>query len=82
MTQPSRRPGPPKAAGAQPRTKSPETRRQDLLDAGEKVFLEKGVAGATVEDITSCAGVAKGTFYLYFASKDDLLNALREHSVL
>lgn len=74
----SSRQSPPQAAAAQPRTKSPDARRQDLLDAGEQVFLAKGVASATVEDITSAAGVAKGTFYLYFAAKEDLLGALRE----
>lgn len=81
MTRSSRQ-SPSRAAAAQPRTKSPDERRQDLLDAGEKVFLAKGVASATVEDITSAAGVAKGTFYLYFAAKDDLLEALRERFAL
>jgi len=58
--------------------KPPETRRQELLDAGLAVFREKGVRQATVDDITAAAGVAKGTFYLYFVSKDRLFEALRE----
>ena len=46
------------------------------MDAAEKLFLEQGVAPTTVEQITDGAGVAKGTFYLYFSSKEDILSAL------
>jgi TetR/AcrR family transcriptional repressor of nem operon len=60
------------------RTKPADERRADLLDAGQDVFVEKGVAASRLEDITSRAGVAKGTFYLYFRSKEDLLAALQE----
>jgi TetR/AcrR family transcriptional regulator, transcriptional repressor for nem operon len=59
------------------RTKPADERRTDLLDAGQALFLDKGVAAATVDEITRRAGVAKGTFYLYFRSKDDLLTALQ-----
>ncbi len=62
-------------------TKSPEERRRDLLDAAVRVFADKGVAGATVSDIAKAAGVAKGTFYLYFSSKEHLLGALKEKFV-
>ena len=58
--------------------KPPETRREELLDAGLAVFREKGVKRATVDDITGAAGVAKGTFYLYFDSRDRLFAGLRE----
>ena len=58
------------------RTLSPE-RRARLLAAGEEAFAARGVGAATVEEITTAAGVAKGTFYLYFRSKDDLVVALR-----
>lgn len=61
--------------------KSPEQRRADLVAASLKVFKEKGIAGATVADITQAAGVAKGTFYLYFESREHLLLALREEMV-
>jgi len=54
-----------------------DLRRRDLMDASEQLFAHKGVAVTTVDDITRAAGVAKGTFYLYFSSKDDLLTALR-----
>ena len=60
------------------RTRRPEQRRQDLLDAAVRVFSDKGVRNATVADICAAAGVAKGTFYLYFDSREHLLAALRE----
>ncbi|HVV94801.1 MAG TPA: TetR/AcrR family transcriptional regulator [Hyphomicrobiales bacterium] len=65
------------AAAARPRTKPPEVRRGDLLAAATRLFLDKGVDPTTIDDIVAAAGVAKGTFYLYFSSKDDLVAALR-----
>lgn len=46
-----------------------DARRSKLLDAARQVFSQKGYHPATVDDITKVAGVAKGTFYLYFAEK-------------
>ncbi len=60
-----------------PRTKPPEERREELMDAAQALFLEKGVVQTTIEQITVAAEVAKGTFYLYFSSKHDVLAALR-----
>jgi len=65
----------------QPRTKPPEQRRTELMDAALEIFLEKGVGPTTIEQITAGAGVAKGTFYLHFSSKEDVLGALRERFV-
>jgi AcrR family transcriptional regulator len=62
-------------------TKRPDERRRDLLDAAVKVFAKKGVSAATVSDIAKAAGVAKGTFYLYYSSKEHLLGALKEQFV-
>jgi AcrR family transcriptional regulator len=59
-------------------TKRPEERREDLLDAAARVFARKSIAQTTVSDITESAGVAKGTFYLYFDSKEHLLGALKQ----
>lgn len=58
-------------------SKRPADRRQELLAAGLRLFVERGVAQTAVADITDAVGVAKGTFYLYFASKEQLLAALR-----
>ena len=63
------------------RRKAPQARYDDLIGAARKVFLEKGLAKATVSDIVRAAGVAQGTFYLYFATKDDVVNALAERMV-
>lgn len=62
-------------------TKSPDVRRQELMDAAVGVFKGKGISRTTVSDITGTAGVAKGTFYLYFDSKEQLLGALKERFV-
>jgi AcrR family transcriptional regulator len=48
------------------------------LDAAESVLVERGTGAFTIDDITVRAKVAKGTFYLYFQSKEDVLAALRD----
>lgn len=53
-----------------------EARRDQILEAAEKVFFEKGLAGSTVDDIASVAELSKGTIYLYFRSKEDLYCAV------
>lgn len=58
-----------------------ETRRDALVDASLAVFMERGVAAASVDDIVARAAVAKGTFYLYFRTKDDAINAVAERIV-
>lgn len=65
-------------AASAPRTKPAAERRTDLLDAAEKLVLARGADSFTIEDVTVGAGVAKGSFYLHFDSKGDLLDALRE----
>src|SRR5256714_5180012 len=47
-----------------------------LLGAGMKVFDERGYQAARVDDIVRAARTSHGTFYLYFANKEDLLRAL------
>jgi AcrR family transcriptional regulator len=64
-----------------PRTKPPEERRDELMNAAQRLFLEQGVGPTSIEQITDGADVAKGTFYLHFASKDDVLLALRERFI-
>ena len=50
--------------------------RQRLLDAAEEVFGELGYHEASVVKLTEAAGVGQGTFYLYFASKQDVFDEL------
>jgi AcrR family transcriptional regulator len=51
--------------------KQAETRRR-LLDAGERVFLRRGLQGSSVEEIAAEAGYTRGAFYSNFESKDEL----------
>jgi AcrR family transcriptional regulator len=52
-----------------------DTRRR-LLDAAEQCFTELGYHDASIVKITEAAGVAQGTFYLYFASKKEIFDEL------
>jgi AcrR family transcriptional regulator len=56
----------------------PAERRNELLTAARAVFAAKGYEGATVAEIVKRAGVAQGTFYLYFPGKDALAGAFAE----
>ncbi len=47
-----------------------------LVDAGMRVFAERGYHAARVDDIVRAARTSHGTFYLYFANKEDLLRAI------
>ncbi len=58
------------------RRADPEARKGDLVAAARKVFAEKGVANTAVSDVVKVAGVAQGTFYLYFQAKNDVINAV------
>ena len=53
-----------------------ERRREEILDAAQRVFVEKGLITATVDDIAIAAELSKGTLYLYFESKEDIYIAL------
>lgn len=57
-------------------TKDPLERREELLDIAWRLGGTHGFEALRVEQIVQAAGVAKGTFYHYFAAKDDLLEAL------
>ena len=67
-------PGTP-AAARELRAQGRKTMRR-LLDAGMRVFAERGYHAARVDDIVRAARTSHGTFYLYFANKEDLLRAL------
>jgi AcrR family transcriptional regulator len=66
---------------SRPRTKPAAERRDDLMNSAERLFLEKGFEPTAVEEITQGADVAKGTFYLHFSSKTDVLEAMRARFV-
>ena len=57
--------------------RSPDQRREQVLRAAEEILVERGLRATTMSAVAERAGVAKGTTYLYFASKDDLLAAVR-----
>lgn len=50
--------------------------RRELLAAGRRLFGEKGLYESSIEDLSRLAGVAKGTLYGYFASKEELVEAV------
>ena len=58
-----------------------ERTRQRLLDAGRALIAEKGVAGLRIQEITAHADVALGSFYNYFPTKEDLVEAVVEESL-
>ncbi|MFI6293081.1 TetR/AcrR family transcriptional regulator [Nonomuraea sp. NPDC050790] len=50
-------------------------RRQEILDAAVRVFARKGFAASRIDDVAEEAGIGKGSVYLYFDSRDSLLEA-------
>jgi AcrR family transcriptional regulator len=63
------------AATREMRAQGRKTMRR-LLDAGMRVFADRGFHAARVDDIVRAARTSHGTFYLYFTNKEDLLRAL------
>jgi AcrR family transcriptional regulator len=59
-----------------PRIVDRTARRAEIASAAARVFAERGVAKTAVSDIVKAAGVAQGTFYLYFETKDDVVLAV------
>ena len=49
-----------------------EEKERKIIDASFSLFTEKGIKNTSIQQIVDKAGVAKGTFYLYFKDKDDL----------
>jgi TetR/AcrR family fatty acid metabolism transcriptional regulator len=56
-------------------------KREAILKAATRVFAQRGFFNAQVADVAKAAGVAAGTVYLYFRSKDDLLVSLFERTM-
>ena len=56
--------------------KSAPKRRTEILDAAQKLFTAKGFQATSMEDILNEVGIAKGTLYYHFASKEEILRGL------
>ena len=59
-----------------PRPNVSEERKHQILNAAEEVFSQKGLDDTRMDDIADQTGLSKGTLYLYFKSKDDLIIAI------
>ena len=59
-----------------PRPNVSDERKAQILSAAESVFTKKGFDEARMDDIAEKTGLSKGTLYLYFKSKDDLIIAI------
>ncbi|MEM7568447.1 MAG: TetR/AcrR family transcriptional regulator [Pseudomonadota bacterium] len=56
--------------------RKPEKRPDEILDAATRVFARRGFEGARMDDVALQAGLSKGALYLYFSSKQALLDAI------
>lgn len=61
---------------ARPVKKTPEQWKQEILNAAQSLFLTKGYEASSVSDIMEIAGGAKGMFYRFFQSKEEVMHAL------
>src|SRR5688572_2661377 len=73
---PSQRP-----AAAQKPAGAPLDKRAAILDAATTVFAQRGFFAAQVADIARGAGIAAGTVYLYFRSKDEILTSIFDRTM-
>lgn len=58
------------------RQRRKQARPQELIDAALALFVERGFAATRMEEVAALAGVSKGTLYLYYPSKQELLKAV------
>jgi len=63
-----------------PARRGSEARRQQLLDVSRRLFVQEGYSGTPISAIVAQAGVAQGTFYVYFKSKQAVLAELRRQA--
>lgn len=54
-------------------------KRQQIMDASIRLFADQGFENTSIQAIAAAAGVAKGTMYLYFSSKDDLVTQVHAY---
>ncbi|MCB9152072.1 MAG: TetR/AcrR family transcriptional regulator [Caldilineaceae bacterium] len=62
--------------------KDHDSRRHEILDAAQQLFYQKGYEQTSVQDLLNAIGIAKGTFYHYFDSKQALLQELTDRIVV
>ena len=65
--------------------KDAEERRNEILDVADQLFSKKGFEGTSTNDILQAVGIARGTLYYHFKSKEDIMDALIErynHQIL
>lgn len=60
--------------------KEAEERRNEILDAADELFGQKGFDGTSTNDILEKVGIARGTLYYHFKSKEDIMDALIDRS--
>lgn len=61
--------------------KAPEERRSEIVEAARILFLHKGYESTTMHDVMKALGIAKGTIYHYYRSKEELLDAVLQHLI-
>jgi AcrR family transcriptional regulator len=61
---------------AERKEREKQRRRNDIIDAAERIFFARGFSGATMDEVAEEAELSKGTLYLYFRSRDDLQFAI------
>jgi AcrR family transcriptional regulator len=57
-------------------TEKQQNKRTNILDAAYELFIEKSFNNTSIDDVVKRAGIAKGTFYLYFKDKHDLVERI------
>lgn len=65
------------ASSTEPRYRSADERRQQILDAAAALAIRDGLEGTSIADVAAHAGVAKGAIYLHFASRSELIAGLQ-----
>ena len=65
-----------KEGGAVGNSKEAEERKKEILDVAEELFTAKGYEGTSTTDILERVGIARGTLYYHFKSKEEILDAL------
>jgi AcrR family transcriptional regulator len=65
-----------------PRQRRKEARPAELMAAALELFVSKGFAATRLDDVAAHAGVAKGTLYLYFDSKEALFKAVIQQGIV